>query len=209
MEIDVDLYLTGLANDSARWKRRGRFGTAHFVEGLLDGLINVEAITREEASAWKDVFLGPFNIAPARFSSVGAAQAVSTSLVPDAFPHFIELIPANQPAKVLPHVCSFQILGVERYDVKGAIVWRIVPLLGPESSEEDISVAALGTGLDMSSIEISDDRGFSYQLSTGSSAGRMDRVGRQEFLPALSDDAKILKVHLEEMIFEIDLGSHS
>jgi hypothetical protein len=51
MEIDVDLYLAGMANDSARWKRLGRFGTLSFVEGLLDGLTGVGAITRDEAAA--------------------------------------------------------------------------------------------------------------------------------------------------------------
>jgi hypothetical protein len=107
----------------------------------------------------------------------------------------------------LPDVCSFQILGVERYDVKGAIFWRMVPILGPECTDEAKRLAALGTGPDMRSIEISDDRGTTYQVTHGSSAGRIEKVGRYEFIPAPPDDATILKVHWEEMVFEINLGS--
>jgi hypothetical protein len=162
MEIDVDLYLAGMSNDSARWKRLGRFGTLSFVEGLLDGLTGVGAITRDEAAAWRDLFLAPFNIVAARFSSTGDVSMIPPALAPGDFPHFVELIPASQLAKDLPDVCSFQIFGVERYDVKGAIFWRMVPILGPESTEEARNLAALGTGPNMNSIEISDDRGTTY-----------------------------------------------
>ena len=93
----------------------------------------------------------------------------------------------------MPDVCSFQILGVERYDVKGAIFWRMVPILGPESTDGAKRLAALGTGPDMRSIEISDDRGTTYQVTHGSSAGRIEKVGRYEFISAPPDDATILK----------------
>ena len=149
MEIEVDLYLAGMANDSARWKRLGRFGTVSFVEGLLDGLTAVGAITSDEAAAWRELLLAPFNIAQARFSSTSEVSKIPPAFAPSEFPRFVELIPAAQPAQDLPDVCSFQILGVERYDVKGAILWRMVPILGPESSEEARRLAALGTGPDM------------------------------------------------------------
>jgi hypothetical protein len=207
MEIDVDLFLAGMANDSARWKRLGRFGTLSFVEGLLDGLTGVGAITRDEAAARRDLFLAPSNIAAARFSSTGDVSMIPPALAPGDFPHFVELIPAAQPAKDLPDVCSFQILGIERYDVKGAIIWRMVPILGPESTEEAKNLAALGTGPEVQSIELSDDRGTSYQMMGGTSGGRIERVGRYEFRPAPPDDATILKVHWEELVFEINLGS--
>jgi hypothetical protein len=114
MEIEVDLYLAGLASDSARWKRLGRYGTLTFVEGLLDGMTGVGAITRDEALVWRELLIAPFSIATARFSSTGGASIHAPSSAPRDFPHFIELIPAVQPAKELPDVCSLQILGVER-----------------------------------------------------------------------------------------------
>ena len=207
MEIEVDLYLAGMANDSARWKRLGRFGTVSFVEGLLDGLTAVGAITSDEAAAWRELLLAPFNITQARFSSTSEVSKIPPAFAPSEFPRFVELIPAAQPAQNLPDVCSFQILGVERYDVKGAILWRMVPILGPESTEEARRLAALGTGPDMHSIDVSDDRGTTYQLVHGSSAGRIERVGRCEFTPAPPDDATIMKFRWEEMVFEINLGS--
>lgn len=207
MEIEVDLYLASLASDSARWKRLGRYGTLTFVEGLLDGLTGVGAITRDEALVWRELLIAPFSVSTARFSSTGGASIHPPSSAPRDFPHFIELIPAVQPAKELPDVCSLQILGVERYDVKGAIVWRMVPILRPESTEEANNLAALATGPDMRSLEISDDRGTTYQFTGGSGGGRLERVGRHEFIPAPPDDATILKVRWEEMVFEITLGS--
>lgn len=207
METNVDLYLAGLVNDAARWKRLGRFGTLTFVEGLLDGLTGVGVITRDEASAWKDVLIATFNNVAALSSSTSDRSMMSPALALGDFPHFVELIPAAEPAQELPDVCSFQILGVERYDVKGAILWRMVPILGPESTGETRTLAGLGTGPDMHSIEISDDRETTYQLFHGSSAGRIERVGRFEFNPAPPDDATTLKVQWEEMVFQINLGS--
>ena len=209
MEIAVDLYLTELAGDSAHWKRLGRYGTAFFVDGLLDGLTSVGAITGDEASAWRDVFLNPFSNSSARFRSAGDVSITDLPHTPGVLPHFIELMPAAQPAKELPNVCSFQILGVERYDVKGAFIWRMVPLAGPANAEDANNLASIGIGPEIQSIELSDDRGTSYQMMGGTSGGRIERVGRCQFRPAPRDDATILKVHWEELRFEIQIGFNS
>ncbi len=208
MEIAVDLYLSDLASDSARWQRLGRYGTASFVDGLLNGLTGVGAITRDEATTWRDVFLAPFSNPSARFRSAEDVPTTDRTPTPGALSQFIELVPANQPAKELPDVCSFQILGVERYDVKGAIIWRMVPLAGRANAEDAVNVASFGTGPEIRSIEVSDDRGTSYQMMGGTSGGRIERVGRYEFRPAPADDATTLKVQWQGLFFEINIGSN-
>ncbi|MHB1087862.1 MAG: hypothetical protein ACYC19_03745 [Acidimicrobiales bacterium] len=179
----------------------------NFVEGLLDGLTGVGAITRDEASVWRELLIAPFSVTHARYSPTGGASIHPPSSVPRVPPHFIELIPAVQPAKELPDVCSLQILGVERYDAKVAIAWRMVPILRPTNADEGQSIADLATGPDMRSLEISDDKGTTYQFVGSSSGGRFDRVGRHEFIPAPPDGATILEVRWREMVFEISLGS--
>jgi hypothetical protein len=156
-----------------------------------------------------DVFLGPLSSSPGRFRSTDGSSMVDRTPAPGVFPQFIELVPANQPAKELPNVCSFQILGVECYDVKGAIIWRMIPLPTPANTEDAVNGASFGTGPEIRSMEVSDDRGTSYQMTNGSSGGRIERVGRYEFRPAPSDDATILKVRWEGLSFEIKIGSNS
>ena len=69
MESAVERYLRELASDSDRWQRLGRRGTEYFVDGLLNGLTRVGAISRDEASAWTEVLLGNFSDTSARFRS--------------------------------------------------------------------------------------------------------------------------------------------
>jgi hypothetical protein len=206
VEAAVDLYLSDLASDTARWKRLGRYGTASFVDGLLDGLTTVGAMTRDEAATWTDVLLAPLRSSPGRFRSTDVDSMVDRTPSPGVISRFIELVPANQPAKELPSVCSFQILGVECYDDKGAIIWRMVPLHMSGNAEDVASGTYFGTGPEIRSMEVSDDRGTEYHMMGGSGAGRIERVGRYEFRPAPVHDATILRVRWGELSFEIKIG---
>lgn len=125
--------------------------------------------------------------------------------MPGVFPQFLKLVPANQSAQELPNVCSFQVLGVECCDVKGSIIWRMVPLQMPANTEDAANGASYGTGPNIGSMEVSDDRGTEYQMTNGSGAGRIERVGRYEFRPAPPDEATILKIRWEELLFEVNM----
>ena len=208
MEIEVDKYLARLASDSARWKQLGRIQSLTFIEGIFDGLTGVGAITGEEALVWRELFIAPVSVVPAQFSSTGVDSMIPPSSAPEDFPHFIELIPGVQPAKELPGVCSFQILGVERYDAQVAVVWRMLPNIGPRSSDEFTNRAPFIAGPDMLSMKVTDDQGTIYQRKGGNSGGGGgERVGRNVFVPAPPKDAATLKIMWEEMNFEIPLGS--
>ncbi len=207
MEIAVDLYLAGLASDSARWKRLGRVGTLNFVEGVLEGLMATGAITRDEALVWKDLLTIPSGRAFAPFGS--SAGMFNWPLPPthDDTARFIDLVAANEPAKVLPGVCSFQILGVERYDIQIVVVWRMLRDCGPENSDELKNLAPFMPGPEASSIEVSDDRGTRYQMGGGTSGGGGgEMVGRYKYNPAPPEEATFLTIIWEKLNFEIPLG---
>lgn len=207
MEIEVDLYLAGLASDSARWKRLGRVGTLNFVEGVLESLMGVGAITRDEALAWKELLTVSLGVAPARFGPSADASRYPSSPTSRTLAHFIELISADEPARVLHGVCSFQILGVERYDMQVAVLWRMSPFLDPESNELK-NLSPFDAGPEMSALELSDDLGTIYLKNGGGAVGGGgERVGRIVFTPAPPDGATILTIGWEDMIFEIPLGS--
>jgi hypothetical protein len=211
MEMEVDLFLAGLASDSACWKRLGRVGTLNFVEGVLESLMGVGAITRDEALAWKELLTVSLGVAPARFSPSGGASRHPSSPTPRTFAHFIDLISADEPAKVSPGVCSFQIFGLELYDMQVAVLWRMLPVLDPEGTDELKNLAPINAGPEMSALEVSDDLGTIYCKNGGSSGGGGggggERVGRSVFTPAPPDGARILTISWEDMIFEIPLGS--
>jgi hypothetical protein len=207
MEMEVDLFLASLASDAARWKRLGRVGTLNFVEGVLESLMGVGAITRDEALAWKELLTVSLGVAPARFGASAGASRYPSSPTPRTFAHFIELISADEPARVLPGVCSFQILGVERYDMQVAVLWRMFPFLDPESNELK-SVSPFDAGPDMSAMGLSDDLGNNYRkIGGGAVGGGGERAGRIVFTPAPPEGAKILTISWEDMNFEIPLGS--
>ena len=207
MENDVELYLTDLSNDSARWRRLGRPRAEYFIEGLLNGLTGVEALSHEEATSWRDRLLTTFNTYSARFKSADGTAKTDQTFAPAAFSQFIELVPARQLAKEIPNLGSFQILGIERYDNKGAVIWRMVPPPAHENTGDAIGVADFGAGPEIRLFELSDDAGTKYQMTSGNSGGRIEKVGRYEFRPAPPNDATILNVRLEDLSFVINISS--
>ena len=83
---------------------------------------------------------------------------------------------------MLSGVCNFQILGVERYDQQIAVVYRMLEVLGPEGPDGLKSIAPFMAGPEMSSTELSDDRGTSLRKKGGSAGGGGgERVGRIVF----------------------------
>lgn len=109
---------------------------------------------------------------------------------------------------MLSGVCNFQILGVERYDQQIAVVYRMLEVLGPEGPDGLKSIAPFMAGPEMSSTELSDDRGTSLRKKGGSAGGGGgERVGRIVFVLAPPDYATILIINWEEMNFEIPLGA--
>lgn len=207
MEMEVDLYLASLASDSARWKRLGRVGTLNFVEGVLESLMATGAITRDEALAWKDLLAFPSGGAFARSDSSAGLPVRPLPPTHSGSANFIDLLTANEPAKVLPGVCSFQILGLERYDVQLVVVWRMLPSVDLESSDELKHLAPFMNGPEMSSMEVTDDRGTLYQMRGGTSGGGGgETVGRYIYNPAPPEEATVLTINWEGMNFEIPLG---
>jgi hypothetical protein len=165
------------------------------------------AITRDEALAWKELLTASSGGALARFGSSGGASTYPSPLTPPNFANFIEFISANEPPRVLPGVCSFQILGVERYDVQVAVVWRMLPVIDPESTDELKNLSPFNAGPEMSSMEVSDDRGTLFRKRGGGAVGGGgERAGRMVFIPAPPEDATILTINWEEMNFGIPLG---
>lgn len=206
MDTATERYLTELASDSARWKRLGAYGATKHIEGVLEALVATGAILSIDASSWNELILAPFNIPRSTsISSKGSsASAVVDSSAP-SIPRFLEMISAKEPAKVVPDVCSIQILGIERYDSKVAIIWRVVPLQESSVSAGSDGVGAFRAGPEIAAMELTDDLGTCYNGIGGSSAGSVERVGRFQFRPAPPEGATLLRVRWEDVAFEITL----
>ncbi len=208
MEMEVNLFLAGLTSDSARWKRLGHVGTMNFIEGALESLMGVGAITRDEALTWKELLTVSPGVAPPRFVPSDGTSKPPSSPAPRIFARFIELISANEPARVLPEVCSFQILGAERYDTRVAVMWRMHSVLDLESTDELKNLTPFNAGPEITTFELSDDLGTIYRKrGGGASGGGGEMVGRMVFTPAPPDGATILTIGWEDLIFEVPLGS--
>jgi hypothetical protein len=96
---------------------------------------------------------------------------------------------------------------VERYDVQVAVVWRMLPDLETKSTDELTNPSPFYAGPEMSSMEVSDDRGTLFRKKRGGAVGGGgESVGRMVFVPAPPEDATILIINWEDMNFEILLG---
>jgi hypothetical protein len=206
MDTATERYLTSLAGDSARWKRMGLYGATTLIEGILEALVATGAISDGDALSWKELILAPFNISRATYiSAEGEAASAVVGNSAQIIPRFLEMISAREPAKDVLGVCSIQILGIERYDSKGAILWRVAPLEEPNAPADPSGFGAFRPGPEMAEMELTDDVGTVYILMGGNSAGRVERVGRFEFRPAPPDGAKHLRVRWQDVAFTIAL----
>jgi hypothetical protein len=202
----TESYLATLAENSTIWKRRGRHGAVCFIDGVIEALMATGAISNAEASKWNIAIMSSSSGFSSRFAPpVNTAKVPNGRDAPQDFPHFLELIPVRGAIVVIPDVCRVQILGIERYDSKAAIVWRVVPLPSPTKLESFSHFTQFETGPNSKTTEIADDVGTQYTVVGGHSGGRIERVGRFEFQPAPPDNATLLFVRWEDAAFDLVL----
>lgn len=206
MDVETELYLATLAGDPHRWMRMGFYGATKHVEGVLETLASIGSMTDDESLRWKEMILSAFPRSRATStSSVGEFSTGRIADAPSSIPQFLEMIPVSVPPQDVPGVCSFQILGIERYDSKVAIVWRMTPLLEADVPTNPIDFGSYAPNSGAEGMELTDDVGTDYSRREGSSGGRVERVGRFGFIPALPEDARLLYCRWDAIAFEICL----
>ncbi len=226
--------------DLVTWREQmlGGFG------GALEALTWAEVITAEEQADWTSRMLTALGLAPVdplppptltTMSVSGRSRAIyigegepPTRPAPPPVAQFLGLIPVAQSDQALPFGGRAQILGIERYDIKVVVVWRIAPLPDPERQfASEIAAGELDTeGLPeperqmmrmqhlsrlhargVEKLALSDDVKTEYhKQGGGSGGGGAERVGRSEFMPAVPEEARRLVVHWEDIVFDVPLG---
>jgi hypothetical protein len=138
------------------------------------------------------------------------------------------LIPVEEADQPFPFGGRVQILGIERYDIKVVVVWRIAPLPDPEKQfASEIAAEELDSeGLPeaerqmmrhqhlsrlhargVEKLTISDDVNTEYHnRGGGSGGGGAERVGRSEFMPAIPEEARRLEIQWENLEFTVPLN---
>ncbi len=121
------------------WRRQMLAGFG----GAMEALVAADAMSSEELSDWNNrmhVALGLDPLAPLPPSPLGL-QTGRTIFIgegelprPSAPPlsRFLELIPVSNADQPVPFGGRVQILGIERYDSKVAVAWRLAPMPDPE-----------------------------------------------------------------------------
>jgi hypothetical protein len=216
---------------SADWRRQSlaRFGAA------LAALHAVDAITEDERLDWHNRFLIAVGIEPPAGlpSSFQGARAIGSltlrplAVNPNTPGRFVRLLTAQVPDVAIGFGGRLQVLGVELYDSKLAVAWRLAPLPDPElqfteqlaahdRDSEGLAEPERGRARGMlihrlahgpARLWITDDVGTEYRHCGGGSGGGSDeRVGRTQFTPSVSAVASELVVHWDdEVSIPIDL----
>ena len=217
MNSTTESYLATLAKDSTVSQRRGSHGAICFIDGVIEALLATEAITNAEAMKWNVMLMSAArgHSSPSIASSSGpssesipsgdATEVIGESNATQNVPQFLELIPVEGALAIVPGVCSFQILGIERYDSMAAIMWRVVPLAAPAKPKSLSHFAQVTAAPTPRSTKLTDDVGTRYIMMGGTAGGRIERVGRLEFRPAPPDNATLLFVRWEDAAFNIAL----
>ena len=123
--------------DTEDWQDRtfSRFSAA------LEALRAVNTISDEESHDWSNrmlVALGHEPLAPLPQRFAGPRRvSFQTEEPPPPVPRFLGLIPVTEPDRPLPSGGRLQILGIERYETKVVVVWRVAPLPDFESMYAD------------------------------------------------------------------------
>lgn len=211
----------------------GRFGAT------LEALRAVKAITQEELDDWNNrmlVALGLEPLPPMPPPPPGVFRNRLISL-PGRVPHqpitpppparFLRLVPATVPDIEVGHGGRFQVLGIELYDTKVAVAWRLAPMPDPEQylatelavhdrdseglPEEERKMLRAQfvqhASFRRQIIGLSDDVGTVYHHGGGGSGGgRDERVGRAQFHPAVPNSATVLTVTWDAFTVAVDLG---
>jgi hypothetical protein len=202
--------------------------------GAMEALRAAEMMSAAEVSDWSNrmhIALGLEPLEPlppgvsARAVFIGEGERPPAP-EPRPAARFLGLIPAQDADRPIPHGGRVQILGIERYDTKVAVAWRLAPLPDLESQfarelqdhERDTA------GLPDSAMErqmarrqflsrmhrpgqelsLTDNLGTDYHGGGGGSGGgRDERVGRSDFWPAIPSEATLLQVHWGDVVFDV------
>ena len=109
--------------------------------GALEALRAAGVIAPEEVSDWNNRMFVALGLAPIEPLPPGFRGGRSVYIgegdrppPPKAPPpsRFLELLPVIGADRPVPHGGGVQILGIERYDNKIAVTWRLAPLPDPE-----------------------------------------------------------------------------
>ena len=218
--------------DVAEWRSRAlaSFG------GAVGALVAAGELTADEATDWRqrmDQALGLEPLDPAssrpgevrlRFLGDGEPPRPAGPFPPA---RFLGLVPVSDPDRPLPYGGRVQILGVERYDSRVAVTWRLAPLPDPVE-EHRLAIAAHDRDTEglpeeertilrdllvhrlvsrgATEVGLADDVGTEYRtMGGGSSGGGHEKVGRTNFVPAVPDAASVLTVTWEQEEFVVRL----
>jgi hypothetical protein len=229
----VDLARAGPHGDQPRedWKRESlsRFGAT------LEALRAVGAVTQDEMHDWNNRLLIALGIEPLEPLPPGSSGARTIRIsdvppppvIPNPPARFLRLVPARTPDVAIGFGGRLQVLGIELYDSRVAVAWRLAPLPDPERQfreqlaahdrdseglpeverrhSRQLLVHRLGHA--RQHLSLSDDLGTPYHPIGGASGGgRDERTGRAQFQPAVPDAATQLTVSwADEASIPIDL----
>lgn len=208
---------------------------AHF-GGALEALRSADVISSEDVFDWNNrmhVALGLEVLEPMPPGFQGGRAVYigegDPPLPPTPSPtsRFLELIPVRDGDQPIPYGGRVQILGIERYDFKVAVAWRVAPLPDPElqfaqelldqerdcAGLPDLERQMMRTrllhrlnrfGRD---LRLSDDVKTEYRRTGGGRSGGGDEtIGRHQFMPAIPETASVLTVHWRELKFPVPVG---
>lgn len=204
--------------------------------GAMEALRAAEMMSSAEFSDWSNrmhIALGLEPLEPLPPGVSGRAVFIGegerpTPPAPPPSARFLGLIPAKDADRPIPHGGRVQILGIERYDSKVAVAWRLAPLpdlesqFGLELEAHDRDTEGLPDSemeRQMSrhqflrrihqpgqELSLTDDLGTDYHRGGGGSGGgRDERVGRSDFWPAIPSEATLLLVHWGDVVFDVPL----
>jgi hypothetical protein len=189
------------------WKRRGNQGTIFFIDGVIETLIASGAVSEDEAEKWKVLLITSLTApSPESHSQLGTTHVGSGYDSPKDFATFIALIPIIGARTTMPNKSSLQLIGLELYDSKAAIIWRALPPPSFSFQERFGQFSQNSLGPDLAMISLKDDIQTNYVVMHGHSGGRTDRVGRFEFWPAPPGNATVLYVRLGTSTLEVPLS---
>jgi hypothetical protein len=210
--------------------------TLMMFNAALAALKGVGAIADGEMADWTNrmlVALGEEPLEPvppgtARLISFGrnGTQRPERPADPPPESRFLALVPADEPDRPLGYGGRIQILGVELYNDKVSVNWRLAPLPDPQAlfaaelSEQEADLEGLSDDfkrilrdkliqrlqMQRRSLALNDDVGTEFRSTGGGSGGGgNERRGHSDFSPGVPAQARQLSVCWDELEFVVPL----